>query len=137
MLNGIKNFLQFINDNWTLIIIIIGLLITVYKRIQNYLKLSDDEKIALAWKALSETMLSRVSEAEVDYLQWVQAGTIKRSQVIDKIFLDYPILSKITSREEVIEKIDKLINESLKQMRKIFEQNSGGDNNGIEEMSIN
>ena len=38
ILDGIKNFLQFVNDNWVVIITIIGLMIAVYKKIKNYLK---------------------------------------------------------------------------------------------------
>ena len=46
MLHGIQNFLQLINDNWTTIIVIIGLLIGLFKKIQGYLSKSDEEKIA-------------------------------------------------------------------------------------------
>ena len=48
ILTGIKNFLQMINENWTLITVVIGLGILVYKKIVNYLALSDAEKIELA-----------------------------------------------------------------------------------------
>ena len=40
ILHGIQNFLQFINDNWTCIVVIIGLLISLYKKIENYLEKS-------------------------------------------------------------------------------------------------
>ena len=85
MLNGIKNFLQIINDNWTLITVIIGLAIGVYQKIKAYAQKSDAEKIAIAKKQIRETMLKMVSDAECDYDEWNKSGKIKRSQVIKKI----------------------------------------------------
>ena len=48
ILNGIQNFLQIINDNWTTILVIIGLLLALWKKIDSYRKLSTDEKIEIA-----------------------------------------------------------------------------------------
>ena len=41
MLVGIKNFLELINQNWTLITVIIGLGILVFNKIKSYLSLSE------------------------------------------------------------------------------------------------
>lgn len=123
VLEGIKNFLQLINDNWTLIVVIIGLLIALYRKIKSYLKKSNDEKIQLAWDTISKTMLAMVSEAESNYLGWKEAGSIKRAEVIDRIFVQFPILEMVTNRDEVIAKIDNLIDEALVTMREIFEKN--------------
>lgn len=124
VLNGIKNFLQFINDNWTMIIIVIGLLISVIQKIKGYIAKSNEEKIAIAKKQIQEVMLRLVTDSEVDYLEWQNAGAIKRSQVIEEIFEMYPILSKVTNQEEIIQWIDDVIDEALKTMRDIFEENS-------------
>lgn len=123
-LNGLKNFLNLINDNWTLIVVIIGLGIGLYKKIKDYISKSNDEKVKLAWDIISKTMLKRVSEAEKEYLNWKKVGSVKRQEVIDKIFKDYPILNTVTDRNEVIDIIDKMIDEALKEMRTIFEQNN-------------
>ena len=123
VLNGIKNFLQFINDNWTIIIVIIGLMIAVYKKIKNYVSKSNEEKIEIAKKQIQETMLKLVTDAEIDYNEFIKAGAVKRAQVIDEIFAMYPILEKVTNQEELISWIDKIIDESLKTMRDIFEEN--------------
>lgn len=123
-LNGLKNFLNLINDNWTLIIVVIGLGIGLYKKIKDYISKSNDEKVKLAWDIISKTMLKRVSEAEKEYLNWKKVGSVKRQEVIDKIFKDYPILNTVTDRNEVIDIIDKMIDEALKEMRTIFEQNN-------------
>ena len=48
ILIGIQNFLQIINDNWTTIIVIIGLIVAIVKKAKDYLSKSDEEKIEIA-----------------------------------------------------------------------------------------
>lgn len=123
MLDGIKNFLRFINDNWTSIIIIISLIIAIGQKVKSYLAKSNDEKIASAKSQIKEVILKLISDAEVDYEDWNRAGSIKRAQVIQKIFTEYPVLSKVANQEQLIEWIDTMIDESLKELRKIVAQN--------------
>lgn len=123
ILNGIVKFLTFINDNWVLITTAIGLALIVGNKIRDYLNKSTEEKVKIAKAQLSEVMLMLVTEAETDYLKWVSAGAVKRSQVIDQVFAMYPILSKVTNQEEIISWIDHTIDDALKTMRKIFEEN--------------
>lgn len=123
VLNGIKNFLAFIDSNWTSILVIIGLLIGLKAKIENYVSKSDEEKIAIAKKKISEAMLKMITEAEVDFSEWKTAGAIKRSQVIDQIYKEYPILSKAIDQEAIIAFIDAEIDNSLKTLRKILEEN--------------
>lgn len=124
MLHGIQNFLQLVNDNWTTIIVIIGLLVGLFKKIQKYLSKSDEEKIAIAKAQIKETMLKMITTAEQDYEAWNEAGSIKRSQVIKEVYEKYPILSKAINQEEMIAWIDEQINNSLKTLRKIVKQNN-------------
>ena len=63
-LNGIKNFLQFINDNWMLIAAIITLGISAYKKAKDYFSKSIDEQVAIAKQQIAESMLKLVTEAE-------------------------------------------------------------------------
>lgn len=123
ILHGIQNFLQFINDNWTAIFIIATLLVAIAKKIKDFFTKTDEEKIDIAKKQIKETMLKLITEAEIDYRSWLQAGEIKRSQVIEKIFNMYPILSKVTDQNSLIVWIDDVIDESLETMRNIFEKN--------------
>lgn len=122
ILTGIQNVLEYINENWTAIIIILGLATAVVKKAVAFFSKSDDEKIAIAKKQIKEVMLKLITDAETDYLAWVDAGAIKRSQVIEQIFAMYPILSKVTNQEELIVWIDEVIDESLEVMREIFEK---------------
>lgn len=124
MLDGIKNFLQFVNDNWTTIIIIISLCIALYQKIKSYVSKSNAEKVEIAKQQINEVILKLVSDAEFDYEEYVKAGSIKRAQVIQKIFEDYPILAKVTDQETLIKWIDKIIDESLTTLRDIIATNS-------------
>ena len=128
MLKGIQNFLQFINNNWTAIIIVISLLIALYQKIKSFISKSNEEKIEQAKKQIKEICLKLVTDAEIDYENWNQAGSIKRAQVIQKIFIDYPILAKVTDQESLIKWIDDTINNALKELRKIVAENTNTEN---------
>ena len=119
MLNGIKNFLEFLNTNWTTLAVIIGLLIGLYQKISTYLKKSNEEKVAIAKHQIREIMLKMISDAECDYDEWNKAGEIKRSQVIKKIYEMYPILSRVVNQEELTEWIDAEIDDSLETLNDI------------------
>lgn len=124
VLVGIKNFLDLINQNWTLITIIIGLGIIVFKKIKSYLSMTTQEKIDFALEQIRVTALKMVTDAENDYKNWVKAGSIKRAEVIDEIFEKYPILNKVTNQKALIANIDKIINDALEEMRKVIEYNT-------------
>ena len=133
VLTGINNLLQFVNDNWGMICAIVLALLGIVKKVTALLSKSDEEKISVAKKQISETMLKLVTKAEKDYLQWVSAGSVKRAEVIDEIFEKYPILSKVTNQEELIEWLDDAIDEALKEMRKIFEAQNNAEKSIIGE----
>lgn len=123
LLTGIKNFLELINQNWTLITVVIGLGILVFNKTKKYLSLSDQEKIDLALKQIRITALKLVTDAEEAYDEWIKAGSIKRSQVIGRIFEEYPILNKVTDQETLIKTLDDIIDDALVEMRKVIEEN--------------
>lgn len=123
ILDGVKNFLEFVNENWTTIAVIIGLVIAIAKKGIAFFSKSDEEKIAVAKKQIRETMLKLISDAEENYEEWKQAGSIKRAQVINKLFANYPILSKVTDQEDLIKWIDDTIDEALVTLREIVENN--------------
>lgn len=124
ILNGIYNFLNFLNEHWTMICAIIVLIIAISKKAMSFFNKSQDERVAIAKAQIREIMLMLVTRAEVSYAEWIKAGEIKRSEVIDEVFAMFPILSKVTNQAEIIAFIDDAIDEALKTMRKIFEENS-------------
>lgn len=123
ILDGIKNFLMFINNHWTEIVVVAGLGLAAWKKIEAYLRKSDEEKIQIAKNQLRETILKFVTKAEVDYDDWVKAGAVKRAQVIDEIFEKYPILNRVTNQDTLISEIDALIDEALHELREILSKN--------------
>lgn len=123
ILTGIQKFLNFINENWVMIASVITAILVVIKRTKTYFGLSNVEKIEIAKAQIKEVMLTLVTQAECDYFEWKNAGSIKRSQVIDEIFAMYPILSCVTNQKEIISWIDEMIDNALEKMREIFEQN--------------
>ena len=123
ILDGIRNFLELVNENWTTIIVIIGLVIAIAKKGVAFFSKSDEEKIAIAKKQIQETMLKLITDAEENYDEWNQAGSIKRAQVINELFANYPILSKVANQEDLIKWIDEVIDESLITLREIVENN--------------
>ncbi len=122
-LDSVKNLLNYINENWTVVVIIFGLCLALAKKIDAYLKLSKEEKIAIAKEQLRETVLKFVTDAEIDYSEWVKAGAVKRAQVVKAIFEQYPILSRVTDQDRLIAEIDELIDSALDDMRNIIEEN--------------
>ena len=129
VLVGIKNFLDLINQNWTLITVIIGLGILVFKKAKSYMSLSEQEKIDLALKRIRVTALKMVTDAECEYDEWIKAGSIKRSEVIDEIFAKYPVLGKVTDQETLIKTLDEIIDEALVTMRKVIKENTEIEDN--------
>lgn len=125
MMNGIYNFLSFVDANWTMICAIVVLAIAIYKKVRTFFGKSQEEQLAIAKAQIKEVMLMLVTRAEISYIEWQQSGQIKRAEVIDEIFVMYPILSKVSNQEEIIAFIDEAIDEALKTMRKIFEENMG------------
>lgn len=129
-MESVQKFMDFIVENWTMICAVIVIGIAVYEYVQNFLKKSKEEQeaiirqqIEIAKEQVREIMLKLVTEAEKDYREWIKAGEIKRAQVIDAIFEKYPILLMVTNQAELIAWMDETIDEALKKMRKIFEEN--------------
>lgn len=129
-MEAIQKFMDFIVENWTMICAVIVIGIAMYEYVQNFRKKSKEEQdqilrqqIEIAKQQVREIMLKLVTEAEKDYREWIKAGEIKRAQVIDAIFEKYPILLMVTDQAALIKWMDDTIDEALKKMRKIFEEN--------------
>ena len=76
ILNGIKNFLSLINDNWTTILVIIGLALALWKKFESYSKLSTDKKIEIAKKYIEDGKM-RVYEI-ADSIGWEDTAYFSR-----------------------------------------------------------
>lgn len=122
-MDGVLKFINFIIDNWTFIGAAIIFIVAGVKEVKVFLNKSKNEQINIAKQQIKSTILRWVSEAELDYEDVVKAGEIKRAQVIQNIYNEYPILSKIVDQEEIVKYIDMCIDESLETLRDIIEKN--------------
>lgn len=124
MINGIQKFLVALNDNWVTILVCVGLIIGIIQKTRSFFSKSTEEQVAIAKAQISETVLKLITSAEIDFDSWSNAGSIKRSQVIEEIFEKYPILSKATSQDEIIAWIDNEIDSALVTLREIMKSNT-------------
>lgn len=122
-MRGIQNFLEIVNENWVSILVCIGLVIGIIEKINAFFQKSNEDQIEIAKTQIQQTMLKLITSAEIDFNKWNESGSIKRSQVIEEIFRKYPILSKATNQNDVINWLDSQINESLKTLRTIVKAN--------------
>lgn len=124
---GIKNLqsvLMVIYENWITILVCIGLIVGIVKKTIGFFSQSKEKQYEIAKENIRHTILEMIYDAEIDLSDWSGAGQIKRSEVIARVFSEYPILNKITNQEEVINYIDEQIKDSLKVLRKIIEENN-------------
>lgn len=128
ILNGIQNFLQFLSNNWTVILVDIGLIISIVQKTKCWFSKSKEERYKIAKQQIREIILKKITVAEIDFAEWNKSGSIKRSQVIDEIYSQYPILNKITDQSEVIAWLDEEIDNALKTLRDVIKNNEETNN---------
>ena len=78
-MKGLENFLRFINEHYVEIFVYIGLIIGIIQKVKSFLGKSDEEKIEIAKKQIRETMLRMITQAEIDFDKWNEAGAVKRA----------------------------------------------------------
>lgn len=120
---NIETLMNTILGNWMLALAIIVVVAIQCLKVK---KLAADPKtaqLATVKKQIAQVVLALVAEAERDYSGIVGAGAIKRSQVLEKLFETYPILSVAVDQRELLEWIDDAIDASLRQLREVLEAN--------------
>ena len=129
-MESFKNLLQWVYDNFAVIICCAGLMVGIYRKAKKYFTVNKEEKkkqfdeaVEITKEKIRETMLKMVSESEDKYKDWVKAGSLKRAEVIAKIYNDYPILSQVVDQEGLIAYIDKTIDEALVTLREVLKEN--------------
>lgn len=124
IMDGITSFLTFVNDNWTAIVVALGLALGLARKIREYVQKTDEEKIEIAKVYIKECILKMITDAELDYEEWKSAGSIKRSQVIQEIYDRYPVLEKVADQEALLAWIDEQINSALEILREVISKNA-------------
>ena len=137
MISGLKNFLQLINDNWATIVAVVTLCYGIYykasKALADWNAKSEADKQAEIQKQidnakliLGEQILKLVSKAELDWQSdSCKLGPIRRAEVIEKIYAQYPVLLYAADQQEVIAYIDMLIDKALVVVRETIRKEAG------------
>ena len=121
-MEGIKNFVEFIVENWTSIFIILCVIFLIVAKIVGFFRKSKEERVEIVKAQLKQAVLKMVTDAEIEYADWSKSGAIKRSQVIQKIYTDYPILETVVDQDSLVKFIDDTIDEALRTVRAVVEQ---------------
>lgn len=124
IMDGIYQFFAFINNNWTMIFVVLGLVIGFAKKVYDFSKKSDQERVEIAKSYIKECILKMITDAELNYEEWKSAGSIKRSQVIQEIYDRYPVLEKVADQEALLVWIDEQINSALEILREVISKNA-------------
>ena len=113
-MTGTKVVFHFLLDNW--LDILLGLLIIsiIIEDIRAIIKRKDNKKILNTIEKISGQIASYVYDAEMKWAKKRLAGTVKRAEVIAKIYEKYPELSEYVNQELIINLIDELIDNALK-----------------------
>lgn len=120
LMTGVKNFLEFINNNWTLIVIIFGLFLIVKNKVQAYMDLSEEEKVTLALNAIKNELLKYMSDAELYWDEYKKSGELKKAQVFKDIYNKYPFLATYWDQDYIINEITCMIDEEMDKMNEII-----------------
>lgn len=124
-MHSLMFLLSVLDQTWTIIVLILLFCFAIYKKIMNFMSKSDEEKLVIIKQQIAEIILGLVTDAELSYEDWIKAGEIKRAQVINDIYFQFPFLTKVSNQDEVVKFIDTQIDEALVEMKKIFEQQKG------------
>ena len=143
-MKGLLRFLQLIEENWTTLAAIATLLFAIYMKIKSsvnkWLKMTDEERekekqeqIKKAKQAIANYILSLVADAEVNW-EGTGLGPIKRAQVIEKIYKEYPILLEVVDQQELMRFIDEHIDLALEIVREKLRKVADEDEVGVDEV---
>jgi hypothetical protein len=121
-MQSIQNLINFLDQNWTFIIIVLSFGFSLYKLYLKWNKLSKQEKIDQVIVIVGEIILEKLACAEEDWNNYKKTGSIKRSKVINEIYEQYPILKEYADQEYVIKEIDELIDLGLKDIEKTIKE---------------
>lgn len=122
-MEGIKNTLIIIEENWTNILIVLSCLFAIYRKVKKYINMNNEEKDKEKEELKEETLkivktvlLKLMSEAEIEWNDFEKSGSIKRSQVIKELYNEFPILKEFTNQDKLLEIIDNMIKEEKSKM---------------------
>lgn len=118
-MNGLSNTLEFIQENWSNILLIITAIVTVIYRVISFNKLSKQQKVEAILTIVKSELLKFMSEAEIDWKEYEKSGLLKKSDVITKIYDKFPLLKEYLDQDTLIQTISNMIDSGMTEMNKI------------------
>lgn len=119
-MNGINNTLNFIFENWSNLVFIAAFLFILINRVRSFFALSKEDQVEAALKVVRTQLLKFMSEAEINWKDFEKSGAIKKSEVITRIYQEFPILKEYVDQDTLIQTIVDMINEGMAEMNKII-----------------
>ena len=119
-MEGIKNLLLFINNNWALITTCFGLIILIKAKYEKWNAMTEEEKVNAALLAVKAELLQVMSDSELYWDNFKKTGEIKKSKVYTYVYENFPILKNYLDQEKIIAAIDNMIDELKPIMDKII-----------------
>ena len=132
-MNSILKLLQYLQDNWATIVAIMTLIIGLYFKAKDEIvkwRAKTEEQRAAEAKAIQDKAIAEVREALKNYvlslvakmeIEWNDKGSkmgpVKRANLIQQIYEQYPILMTVADQEELLKYIDSLISNALETIR--------------------
>jgi len=119
-MKSIKSILDFIINNWTYITVLFSFIYFIYKKVLAFMKLKNEQKVDAAITIIRDVLIKNVMSAEIQWEDFEKTGAIKRAQVISEVYETFPFLKDIYDQKALIDEMDKIIDEVLKQVRIIM-----------------
>ena len=118
--------------NWSNIVLILISAVAVVISAKRFLKMSKKEKVEAALSIIKEELLHLMINAELDWLEIAKSGKLKKSQVISKIYEQFPFLQTFVDQKYLLNTIDLMIDEVKEELDKLLEDTTG-TNESIDE----
>ena len=122
-MNGINNFANLIQGQWTNIVVVIAIVAGLVRSIINYYTMNEEQRVQAALKVISEELMKMMVQAEIQWKDYKKSGELKRSQVIKDIYNQFPFLSRYMDQEKLVQTIYEMIDKQMDNMNELMKKN--------------
>lgn len=122
-MNGINNFANLIQGQWTNIVVVIAIIAGLVRSIITYYTMNEEQRVQAALKVISEEIMKMMVQAEIQWKDYKKSGELKRSQVIKDIYNQFPFLSRYMDQEKLVQTIYDMIDKQMDNMNELMKKN--------------
>ena len=122
-MNGINNFANLIQGQWTNIVVVIAIIAGLVRSIITYYTMNEEQRVQAALKVISEELMKMMVQAEIQWKDYKKSGELKRSQVIKDIYNQFPFLSRYMDQEKLVQTIYEMIDKQMDNMNELMKKN--------------